>query len=211
MSFLGLATRKEVSKQIENAIKAQKITKESWLLESARAASWDMPDPEVYDNQAQTYRTSSWVSTAVEMVAQTAMVQKFSVYRMENEEQKDIPNHPFEKLLRKPNPLDSGGELIEASVAFRKLSGNCYWWLNKSSEDAPPDEIWMIPPNMIQPVPDERMYLKGYVFINPADGTEIPLETWEIVHWKRFNPFNRFVGLSAIEALAVAITGGRSE
>ena len=101
----------------------------------------------------------------------------------------------------------SGSELSEASIASYKLTGNCYWWLNRSNENAPPDEIWFIQSDHIQPHPDERMYIDGYIFTNPADGTEIPLETWEIVHWKRFNPFNRFIGLSAIEALSVAITG----
>ena len=205
MSFLGLATRKEVQAQIEQALKA-KITDESWLLETARAQAWDMPDPQVYENQANTYRLSSWVSTAVEMVAQTAALARFSVFKTKDEEQEDIPNHPFEKLLAKPNPMESGAELIEATIAFRKLAGNSYLWLNVSNENAEPDEIWIIPPNRIMPVPDENLYLKGYAY-DPGDGTEIPLETWEVLHWKRFNPFNRFVGLSAIEALAVAITG----
>ena len=107
MALFGLATRKEVEAQIENALKA-KITDEQWLLQEARAAQWDMPDPQISTNQANTYRLSSWVSTAVEMVATTAMSAKFSVYKLENEKEVDVPNHPFETLYNNPNPDMSG-------------------------------------------------------------------------------------------------------
>ena len=192
--------------RITGAVKAQTITKEDWLLRLAEEYKWNMPDLQILANQENTYRTSASVSIAVEMVAQTAMTEKLSVFDLKAEKETDVPNHPFELLYSKPNPLQSGAELTEASIGFRKLTGNVYWWLNRSSENAPPDEIWIIPPDHIEPVPDDKMYLSGYAFTG-INGEEIPLETWEVMHWKRFNPFNPFVGLSAIEALAYTIFG----
>ena len=59
---------------------------------------------------------------------------------------------------------------------------------------------------MITPVPDENLFLRGYIYY-PGSGMEIFLEPHEIVHFKRFNPFSRFVGLSAIESIALVAAG----
>ena len=55
---------------------------------------------------------------------------------------------------------------------------------------------------MIKPVPDGRMYLKGYEYDSGTGGRPILLPPWQIVHFKTFNPFSRFVGMSPIEAAA---------
>ena len=171
-----------------------------WALASAGATKYNMPDPELYLNQAELYRRVPGVSTAVDMISKTATDSKLEVFRLEGEERVNIPNHPLELLMQHPNPLDSAYEFRVVTTNFRMLAGNCYWWLNKANENAPPTEIWIIPPHQITPVPDERLYIKGYIY-DPGDGNEIPLETWQIVHFKRPNPFNEFVGLSAIEVI----------
>ena len=86
------------------------------------------------------------------------------------------------------------------------LNGNAYWWLNRPSRFAPPDEIWYIPPHMIIPNPDEKLFIKNYLYY-PGTGEELTFKTHEIVHFRRFNPFSRFIGLSAIEAIALTAFG----
>jgi hypothetical protein len=46
----------------------------------------------------------------------------------------------------------------------------------------------------------------GYVY-DAGNGQKISLNTWEIEHFKGFNPFNRFVGMSLVEPLAVVAQG----
>ena len=196
---------KWIDARIVNAFKAR-ITDEPWLLDVAKNAQYDMPDPSVYLNQANLYRQVPAISAVSDLIMNELKVINYNVKKVEGEKKVDIPNHPFEMLLRRPNPEDSRSEFIAQSAFYRVIPGNCYWWLNKASEKAPPDEIWIIPPHMIAPVPDEKMYLKGYE-LDPGDGTKIFLDLWEIVHFKRPNPFNRFVGLSVIEALAVTAMG----
>ncbi len=174
----------------------------AWARDTADAQKWTLPNPAIFANQAHIYRALSWVGTAIDILAQTAAVTPARVLTVNNEKRSEVTNHPFEQLLNKPNPEDSRYELLNATFQQRKLNGNAYWWLNRSSEFAPPDEIWLIPPHQITPVPDGRLYLRGYLY-DPGDGREIPLEPWEIVHFKAPNPFNRFLGLSALESLAV--------
>jgi len=152
------------------------------------------------------YRKLSWVLAAVAHVASEAALTKFSVETMAGEEAEEVKNHPFEQLLKRPNPLDSRYEFIYSTVAMKKLTGNAYWWMNKTNENAKPDELWLIPSHMIEPLPDAKMYIRGYAYY-PGDGATIVLEPWEICHFRSFNPFNRFVGLSAIESLVYSVEG----
>ena len=209
MALFGLVTKSDYTKlQQELAtLKANFKPYEKWQLETARAEMFNLPDPSVYEHQAELYRRLSWVVQAVDITASAGALTPFSVARVvAGKEPKDIPNHDFELKLQHPNPLDSRFEFLYATIALWMLNGNAYWWLNRSSENAPPDEMWFIPPSMIQPVPDGNMYLKGYLYY-PGTGAEIFLQPHEIVHFKRFNPFSRFVGLSAIESIAL-VAGG---
>src|SRR3990167_9812870 len=126
---------------LSNSAKAEFDKIPNWLLRTAQAEHWNMPDPSVYGNQSDLYRKLSWVVSACDNVANVAAPTKFSVNRKIGEELKDIPNHPFENLLEKPNPLDSRSELLKATIIMKMLNGNAYWWLNRPSRLAPPDEI----------------------------------------------------------------------
>jgi HK97 family phage portal protein len=128
------------------------------------------------------------------------------VQQEEGEELSDIPSHPFEVLLRRPNPLMSRFELIESTLSYYSLTGNAYWWLSKANENAGPDEIFVIPPHQIRPVPDGRSFIRGYMYV-VEDGQEVPLEPWEICHFKMFNPSNPFLGMSPVESIGITASG----
>lgn len=209
MGIFGLVSQKDYNKLIEEiqSLKASSPQWERWQLETAEAERFNLPDPSVYGNQADLYRKLSWVLLAVDLVASAASLTPFSVARViSGKEPKDIPNHPFEELLAHPNELDSRYEFLYATISFWTLTGNAYWWLNRPDANTPPAEMWFIPSQMIIPVPDENMFLKGYMYY-PGNGREIMLDPHEIVHFRRFNPFSRFVGLSAIEAIALVAQG----
>jgi len=209
MGIFGLATKKEQEAILQelNALKADRAKFERWQLETADAESYTMPDPSVYGNQADLYRTLSWVLLAVDITAASAALTPFSVARIvSGKEPKDIPNHELELLIQNPNELDSRFEFLYATIAFYKLTGNAYWWVNAPDKNSPPEELWFIPSSMIIPVPDNQMYLRGYMYY-PGNGLEIFLEPHEIVHFKRFNPMSRFVGLSAVESIALVAAG----
>jgi len=186
---------------------AAKIDSPGQLLAStAEAQRFSLPDPSLYKTQAELYRRVPSVTVAVEMIGKVMSTSKLKVYELDGEKKIAIDNHPLELLLQNPNPLDSSYEFSTGTSNFRQLAGNAYWWLNKSSEHATPDEIWVLPPHRMMPVPDEKQYLSGYMY-DPGNGQEIFLETWEVTHFKRPNPFSDFVGLSAIESLAVTAMG----
>lgn len=208
MPIFGLMTKKEFEAGVQEAVKAAMLKDAPrWLLELADSEQYQMPDPSIYEHQAQMYRVSSWVLTAVAMAASSGSLTPFSVARVvAGKEPKDIPNHPFEMLLKRPNPMDSRYEFLYATIASFKLNGNAYWYNNAADQYAAPDELWYIQPHKIVPVPDGQSFLRGYLYY-PGNGREILLEPWQIIHFKTFNPFTPFVGLSALEALAIVLRG----
>lgn len=171
-----------------------------FLLDYAGANEFAMPSPIKAGAHADYYRVLSWMQIAVNTCAVSGSAQGLSVKQAVGEDAKDIANHPFEKLILKPNPLQSRAEFLSGSFADYKLTGNCYWWTNRGSESQPAVELWRIPPEMIIPVPDDKMFIRGYYYY-PGDGQEMLLEPWEIVHFKTYNPHSLLVGLSPIEAL----------
>ncbi|TET83197.1 MAG: phage portal protein, partial [Anaerolineales bacterium] len=178
----------------------------NWLLATAAGEKFRIPDGSLWESQARLYQQLSWVQIAVSVVAQSCATTAFGVKKLVKEEREDSINHPFELLLNKPNPLMSRFEFLEATIGYRSITGNAYWWLNRTSEDQEPMELWILPPHKIKPVPDERLYLKGYLY-EPGIGDPQALEPWEVVHFKKYHPLSPFVGLSPIESIAIVATG----
>lgn len=166
-----------------------------------------IPDGEDVAKQGELYAKLSWIQIAVSIYAQSAAATPLHVEELQGEETKAINNHAFEQRIRQPNPLQSRFEFLESHFSFRRLTGNCYWWLNRSTKDDEPTEMWIIPSQKIRPVPDGRMFLKGYLYDPGDSGRPIPLEPWEVCHFKTWNPRSQYVGLSVVEALAIGAHG----
>ena len=178
-------------------VKADKLP--PWFLDTSEAEGWAMPDPAAHNSQAKLYATLSYIGTVVDIIADACIDADFDIV---DKDDKEDEKHPLAMLLEHPNQYDSRTEFLRAHFAWRKIAGNSYWYLNRANENAAPDDIWLLPPNMISPVPDGKMGLRGYKY-NPGNGKEIALEPYEVLHFKSFNPSSRYVGLSAIQSLAV--------
>ena len=170
------------------------------------------PDPAIYANQSDLYRRLSWVYGAVSRVSESiASLANLGVYTLGGEKKTASVNHPFERLLRKPNPyqFDSRFEFYEAITGYLKLNGNCYIWLNSITLKSAPNELWLLRPDRVTIVPDREKFIKGYVY--EIENSKIVFDADEVVHLKLFNPLNDWYGLSAIEALAIAAETDLSE
>jgi HK97 family phage portal protein len=179
----------------------------AWLRATADGQQFGLPDPTMPEAQSELYQRLSWVQTAVGIVASTASVEKLNVKQMRGEKADHVENHPFETLLRRPNPLMSRFEFLQATFGYLQLTGMAYWWLNTTSESAPPIELWAIPTHQIQPIPDGRMFVRGYKY-NPGGGQkEIEIPAHEIVQFRRWHPLSWFTGLSPIEAVSTSAQG----
>jgi len=190
-------------KRFINFFKSSSPAVTRWLYPEAEVARWEMPDPQVYGNQADLYRKLSDIGTVIDAVANSCAEADFDIVDADGVEYDD---HPLALKLERPNEYDSRTEFMRAHYSWRKITGNSYWFLNRPSAKVAPDEIWILPPSKIIPVPDGKMGLRGYLYY-PGNGAEIPLEPYEVIHFKSFNPFNRWLGLSAVESLGIMAYG----
>ncbi len=178
-----------------------------WLSASAEGERWkNEPNLLITRNQQELYARLSWFAIATSHVAKQVAGTPLSVKQLVGEKRVGIDNHEFELLLGKPNESQSRFEFLEALQSYKTITGNGYVWLNKVNEAASPEEMWVIPSDRMRPIPDERMYIRGYMY-DTGHGEELPLEAWEVMHLRRFNPQNQYVGLSAVEALAIVAEG----
>lgn len=204
----GFISQRQFQQRVSEAVKFeldQKLPR--FLGETADAYRNMMPDPWLFMTQADLYRVSPILGTAIDILSGDIGTAKFNVKRMRGEDLIDIPNHPYELLLRNPNPADSGLEFAQFKAANYKLNGNAVIWLNRADQFDVPDEMWPIPFHMIKPIPDKKMYISHYEYYPGNGKTPLRLERWEIVHYKTYNPNNRFVGMSPIESLLITILG----
>ncbi|HLV35859.1 MAG TPA: phage portal protein, partial [Spirillospora sp.] len=169
------------------------------------AALW--PDLAAVEAQARVYQQSPWVYIAINRIAEAAALVPLHVYRREGEQRIAVERHPLEDLLDAPNPYLSRFELIEQTVGMLELTGNAYWFLAGDGRGAP-SQIWLLRPDRVSIVPDPDHYVRGYLY--EIDGQRIPLETVEVVHFKRWHPANDYYGLSALEAGRVTIASDRA-
>jgi HK97 family phage portal protein len=153
------------------------------------------------------YQQSPWVYVAVNRIAEAAALVPLRVLRVDGEKAVEVARHPLEVLLEAPNPFMSRFELFESTVGMLELYGNAYWFLS-SGVDGAPAQIWTLRPDRVSIVPDAMHYIRGYVY--EIDGLRIPLETEEVIHFKRWHPANDYYGLSALEAARLAVLSDKA-
>lgn len=168
----------------------------------ARSEGKAYPNLAQYRSQGVMYSRSSWVYIAVQKIARSAALVELNAVRLDGDQKKRVPNHPIEDLFRHPNRWQSRFEFMEQTFGFKAINGNAYWFLS-GPEGGVPAELLVLRPDRVRIVAglntDEPV--AGYVYT--VDGTEIPLDVNEVVHFKSFHPLSDYYGLSALEVLAL--------
>lgn len=114
----------------------------------------------------------------------------------------EITEHRLIDMFQRVNPFMNRFTLFEISDIFLELTGNCYWYLVKDALGIPV-EIWPIPPDRMEVVPDPEEFISHYVFRTGLSQKK-RFELDEIIHFKWPNPTNQYYGMSPLQAVADA-------
>lgn len=134
-------------------------------------------------------------------------------YRLVDGQEIVDPDHPMLKLLENPNPNMTQYELFENTQSFIEITGESFWYVSFGLNRREPMRLDPVRPDRVEVAiqddvdPSGRFAVGdviGYVVSN-AKGQRIPLEKYEMIHFKTFNPFNPYRGYSTIEAGLVSI------
>jgi len=114
---------------------------------------------------------------------------------------KEVEQHRLSSLLARPNPSQSGRDLIETLLAQLMVAGNAYAEL--VSLDGEPREIFALRPDRMAVVPSRSGFPEAYDYAVNGSALRLPREA--VLHLKLFHPLDDFYGLAPLEAARRAI------
>lgn len=145
-----------------------------------------------------------WVYTCVNAIAEDVASINLKLQRKSGKDWIDVESHLALTTLSTVNPFTSSYELFLYTQSFLELDGNSFWYLPRGSVTSKPAEIWVLEPSRVTVVKNSRDFITGYVYRNEK-GEDVPFDQEEILHFKRFNPLNKYRGMGTVQAAALAI------
>lgn len=107
---------------------------------------------------------------------------------------------PLIALLKRPNPMMSQYDFIEACETYRNLSGEFFIHFGLGQNSGKPKEMYLISPDRVRLAIDKETGEVVGAMVRRPDGLEMPLDLNEFAHYKTFNPGNMYRGLGVVEA-----------
>lgn len=108
----------------------------------------------------------SWIYSAVDLIARQSASTPLKVKRTKKGEKKvDIDNHPFEVLMKSPNPFMTKTFLLRYLIYGLEMSRNgAFWYLAPDRTTKQLAEIWPINPTQITVVPSPTQFVDYYLY-----------------------------------------------
>ena len=128
----------------------------------------------------------------VRMIAEAASSVPLLVY----DGDKELNAHPLKQLLARPNPAQTGRDLVETIVSFLLVAGNSY--VEASSLEGVPRELVALRPDRMKVVAARNGWPESYEYSVSGASTRLAAET--VLHIKLFNPLDDYYGMSPLEA-----------
>ena len=145
---------------------------------------------------------------AMQMVASAAASIPFLLYHTGRVGKRELTSHPVLKLLKRPNPAQSGNDFMQALFHFKMISGNAYVQ-SAAPKDAPPAELYLLRPDRVQIIAGKNAMPAAYRYTVDDKYIDFAVDKItgrsRILHLKNFHPTNDWYGLSPIEAAAYSI------
>ena len=162
--------------------------------------------PNDYANLAREgYQKNAVAYRCVRMIAEAAASAPFAVFVGGVRDDA----HPLSKLIRRPNPEQSGAELMEAVYGALQVSGNAYVEATGDGDgDGAPDELWALRSDRVKVVPGRSGWPEAWDY--SVDGRSVRIaraaDGWApVMHLKLWHPLDDWYGLSPLEAAAQGV------
>jgi HK97 family phage portal protein len=134
---------------------------------------------------------------------------RYSSHDKGSDQRVEVLQHPALSLWNNPNPFMTGEQFREIGWQFMELVGEWYWILNRGpSGRGIPIEMWPVRPDRMEPVPDPKNFLAGWIYTGP-NGEIVPLLASEVIQLKYPNPLDMYRGMSPVQALLADIDSAK--
>jgi HK97 family phage portal protein len=143
------------------------------------------------------YARNPVVNRCVRLIAESAN----RVPMVAVEDGKRLSEHPLLALLRRPNPHQSGSELLESGYAYLQTAGNAY--LSAAIADGEVKGIFGLRPDRMAVVAGADGWPAAYAYTSGGATTTLRQDTApvaSVLHVALFHPLDDHYGLSPLEA-----------
>jgi len=141
-----------------------------------------------------TYDRSVYVFACVKKIAEKIGNINFILYRVKNikGDLEQINYHPYLNLLNNPNGHQTKNKVFQLKQINEELTGDAY--LRKIIVGGSVKELWHLRPDWVKVIPDERNYIKEFIYEIPgAKYKTYRFDPEEIIHFAQPSPIKEFI------------------
>jgi HK97 family phage portal protein len=134
------------------------------------------------------YGENVWLHGAVSKIAQSVGETEWTLYEVDKDGNREpiSGEHELKDLLNKPNPQESGHDLMELNQIYYELCGKSYI---VCQQDKGRKEMWVVPAPWMKPELDKTGNITAYKYRRGAfDATFAPEDVIPFVHPDPLNP-----------------------
>lgn len=148
----------------------------------------------------------------VDRIATSVSLVDWHLYKQaksgKKEERTVVTSHLAWEIWNRPNPFFTRQELVETCQQHQELIGEQWCVVGKSPLADLPLELWPVRPDRMDPIPDPKLFLAGYVYTSP-DGERVPLATKDVLFARRPDPKSPYRGIGPIKPALTDIDSTR--
>lgn len=146
------------------------------------------------------YLQHAWVSVCIDILTRNVGRAQFEVRK----NGKTITDSKAAKLFQFPNRDTSRFDLWKQTCAWWSLDGEAFWWFGENYTCGVPQEIFVLSPRKMQHVVENGKLIK-WVYTGSEDSRPIIILPDEIIHFKDWNPWNEYRGISPLVSLGLEV------
>ena len=146
------------------------------------------------------YLQHAWVSVCIDILTRNVARAEFEIKKNGKPE----TDSRLAKLFRYPNRETSRFDLWKQTCAWWSLDGEAFWWFGENYCCGIPDEIFVLNPRNMQHVVEDGKVIK-WVYTEGGNGKPYIILPDEIIHFKDWNPWNEYRGVSPLVSLGLEV------
>lgn len=162
------------------------------------AAITSYPDPHEIQFQ-NAFEMNEWVNSGSTRKANAVKLGKIHLFRLGKDgNPEEVMVHRALDIIRQPNPYMTLSQLLEKTSIWLDTAGEAFYRIDPVDK-----QIWELEPDRIN-IHKGGEYILWYEYRN-HDGKSVRYIPEEIMHFKKFNPTDRYRGLSPMKVAARTI------
>lgn len=146
------------------------------------------------------YLQHAWVSVCIDILTRNIARANFEIRK----DGKTVTDSKAARLFQLPNSYTSKYDLWKQTCAWWSLDGEAFWWFCEDYTCGVPKEIFVLNPRKMQHVVDNGKITK-WIYTGLENGRPLVILPDELVHFKDWNPWNEFRGVSPLISLGLEV------